>query len=93
LFFFPNPRKTTIQLVLEAQHHKKYAQPTPLDDGVSFLSVIIFITLSIAHPVYCLRGIVSLLSCTPDSIYVEENRIIKNEKQNRRNKIFNMPEA
>jgi hypothetical protein len=35
--FFPNPRKTSIQLPLEAQQHKKYAQTTPLDDGVSSL--------------------------------------------------------
>jgi hypothetical protein len=36
-FFFPNPRKTSIQLLLEAQQPKKYAQTTPLDDGVSSL--------------------------------------------------------
>jgi hypothetical protein len=36
-FFFSNPRKTSIQLLLEAQQHKKYAQITPLDDGVSSL--------------------------------------------------------
>jgi hypothetical protein len=30
-------RKTSIQLLLEAQQHKKYAQTTPLDDGVSSL--------------------------------------------------------
>jgi hypothetical protein len=36
-FFFPNPRKTSIQLLLEAQQQKKYAQTTPLDDGVSSL--------------------------------------------------------
>jgi hypothetical protein len=35
--FLPNPRKTSIQLLLEAQQHKKYAQTTSLDDGVSFL--------------------------------------------------------
>jgi hypothetical protein len=35
--FFPNPRKTSIQLFLEAQQHKKYAQTTPLDVGVSSL--------------------------------------------------------
>jgi hypothetical protein len=35
--FFPNPLKTRIQLLLEAQHHKKYAQTTPLGDGVSSL--------------------------------------------------------
>jgi hypothetical protein len=40
--FFPNPRKTSIQLLLEAQQHKKYAQTTPLDDGVSSL---LFMTL------------------------------------------------
>jgi hypothetical protein len=38
--FFPNPRKTSIQLVLEAQQHKKYAQTTPLDDGVSSLLLL-----------------------------------------------------
>jgi hypothetical protein len=36
-FFFPNPPKTSIQLLLEAKQHKKYAQTTPLDDGVSSL--------------------------------------------------------
>jgi hypothetical protein len=41
LFFSPNPRKTSIQLLLEAQQHKKYAQTTPLDDGVSSLFSII----------------------------------------------------
>jgi hypothetical protein len=35
--FFPNPRKTSIQLLLEAQQLKKYAQTTPSDDGVSSL--------------------------------------------------------
>jgi hypothetical protein len=43
-FFFLNPRKTSIQILLEAQH-KKYAQTTPLDDGVSslfcFVSVLV----------------------------------------------------
>jgi hypothetical protein len=33
----PNPQKTSIQHLLEAQQHKKYAQTTPFDDGVSFL--------------------------------------------------------
>jgi hypothetical protein len=28
IFFFLNPRKTSIQLLLEAQQHKKYAQTT-----------------------------------------------------------------
>jgi hypothetical protein len=37
--FFPNPRKTSIKLLLEAQQHKKYAQTTPLDDGVSSLLI------------------------------------------------------
>jgi hypothetical protein len=37
LFFFPNPQKTSIQLLSEVQQHKKYAQTTPLDDGVSSL--------------------------------------------------------
>jgi hypothetical protein len=32
-----NPRKTSIQLLLKAQQHKKYAQTAPLDDGVSSL--------------------------------------------------------
>jgi hypothetical protein len=32
LIFFPNPRKTSIQLLLEAQQYKKYAQTTPLYD-------------------------------------------------------------
>jgi hypothetical protein len=36
-FFFPNPQKRSIQLLLKAQQHKKYAQTTPLDDGVSSL--------------------------------------------------------
>jgi hypothetical protein len=36
-FFFSNPRKTNIQLLLEAQQQKKYAQTTPLDDEVSSL--------------------------------------------------------
>jgi hypothetical protein len=36
-FFFPNPLKTSIQLFLKAQQHKKFAQTTPLDDEVSSL--------------------------------------------------------
>jgi hypothetical protein len=40
--FFPNPRKTSIQLLLEAQQHKKYAQTTSLDDGVSSLFFLFF---------------------------------------------------
>jgi hypothetical protein len=40
--FFSNPRKTSIQLLLEAQQHKKYAQTTPLDDDVSSLFVFAF---------------------------------------------------
>jgi hypothetical protein len=36
-FFVPNPRKTSIQLLLEAQKHKKFAQTTPLDDDISYL--------------------------------------------------------
>jgi hypothetical protein len=39
--FFPNPRKTSIQLLLEAQQHKKHAQTTPLADGVSYLLMLI----------------------------------------------------
>jgi hypothetical protein len=35
--FFPTSTKNKIQLLLEAQQHKKYAQTTPLDDGVSSL--------------------------------------------------------
>jgi hypothetical protein len=45
--FFPHPRKTSIQLLLEAQQHKKYAQTTPLDDGVSSL---LFLFLSYRKP-------------------------------------------
>jgi hypothetical protein len=41
--FFPNPRKTSMQLLLEAQQHKKYAQTTPLDDGVSSLFTFVFV--------------------------------------------------
>jgi hypothetical protein len=41
-WFFPNSLKTNIQLLLEAQQHKKYAQTTPLDDGVSSLFSIYF---------------------------------------------------
>jgi hypothetical protein len=37
IYFFLNPRKTSIQLLLEAQQHKKYAQTTRLDDEVSSL--------------------------------------------------------
>jgi hypothetical protein len=39
-FFIPNPRKTSIQLLLEAQKLKKYAQTTPLDVGVSSLFLL-----------------------------------------------------
>jgi hypothetical protein len=42
-FFFPYPLKTSIQLLLEAQQHKKYAQTTPLDDEVSSLLYFFFI--------------------------------------------------
>jgi hypothetical protein len=35
--FFPNSRKTSIKLLLEAQQHKKYARTTPVDDVVSSL--------------------------------------------------------
>jgi hypothetical protein len=43
MFFCPIPRKTSIQLLLEAQQQKKYAQTTPLGDGVSsLLSLISF---------------------------------------------------
>jgi hypothetical protein len=48
--FFPHPRKTSIQLLLEAQQHKKYAQTTPLDDGVSSLFHFIFITFYVGYP-------------------------------------------
>jgi hypothetical protein len=41
---FPHTRKTSIQLLLEARQHKKYAQTTPLDDGVSsLLNVLLLI--------------------------------------------------
>jgi hypothetical protein len=35
LIFFPKSTKTSKQLLLEPQQHNKYAQTTPLDDGVS----------------------------------------------------------
>jgi hypothetical protein len=35
--FFQSTKNKYIQLVLEAQQHKKYVQTTPLDDGVSSL--------------------------------------------------------
>jgi hypothetical protein len=35
--FFSQIHGKSIQLLLEAQQHKKYAQTTPLDDGVSYL--------------------------------------------------------
>jgi hypothetical protein len=38
ILFFPNSGKTSIQLILEAQQHKKYAS---LDDGVSSLFLLI----------------------------------------------------
>jgi hypothetical protein len=38
---FLNQRKTSIHLILEAQLHKKYAQITPLDDGVSSLFLLL----------------------------------------------------
>jgi hypothetical protein len=41
--FFPNPRKQVIQLLLEAQQHKKYAQTTPLDDEVSSLLNLVLV--------------------------------------------------
>jgi hypothetical protein len=43
-FFHTNPRKTSIQLLLEAQQHKKYAQTTPLDDEVSSLFLYFFVS-------------------------------------------------
>jgi hypothetical protein len=36
--FFSQIHEKQVQLLLEAQEHKKYAQTTPLDDGVSSLS-------------------------------------------------------
>jgi hypothetical protein len=44
--FFPNLRKTSIELFLEAQQHKKYAQTTPLDDGVSSLLQLYWFLIS-----------------------------------------------
>jgi hypothetical protein len=38
--FFPKSTKKSIQLLLKAQQHKKYAQTTPLDDGVPFLLLL-----------------------------------------------------
>jgi hypothetical protein len=40
-FFSPKTTKKRIQLLLEAQQHKNYAQTTPLDDGISFLFIIL----------------------------------------------------
>jgi hypothetical protein len=40
-FFFSDPRKTSIQLLLE--QHTKYAHTTPLDNGVAFLLFFQFI--------------------------------------------------
>jgi hypothetical protein len=42
--FFPQIHEKQVlkQLLLEAQEHKKYAQTTPLDDGVSFKIVFKF---------------------------------------------------
>jgi hypothetical protein len=49
MIFFPNPRNTSIQLLLEAQQHKKYAQTTLLDDGVSSLLIYeLFIRIDFA---------------------------------------------
>jgi hypothetical protein len=53
IFFPPNPRKTSIQLLLEAKQHNKNAQTTPLDDGVSSLFFVEMIRLkgvAIFHP-------------------------------------------
>jgi hypothetical protein len=40
--FFPqiHEKQVPIQLLLEAQHHKKYAQTALLDDGVSSLFLL-----------------------------------------------------
>jgi hypothetical protein len=49
--FFSNPWKTSIQLLLEAQQHKKYTQTTPLDDVVSslfFPTLFFFVKLTLA---------------------------------------------
>jgi hypothetical protein len=46
-FFLPNPRKTNIKLLLKAQQHNKYAQTTPLDDGVSSLFLFCFHSASL----------------------------------------------
>jgi hypothetical protein len=47
--FFPNPQKTSIQLLLEAQQHKIYAQTTPLDNAVS--SLFFFVSFILQHVV------------------------------------------
>jgi hypothetical protein len=50
---FRNLQKPSIQLLLQAKQHKKYAQTTPLDDGVSSLFCVEMIRLkavAIFHP-------------------------------------------
>jgi hypothetical protein len=39
IFFLPKSTKNKYKLLLEAQQHKKYAQTTPLEDGVSSLFI------------------------------------------------------
>jgi hypothetical protein len=45
--FFPNPRKTSIQHFWKP--NRKYAQTTPLDDGVSSLFIFILINQARYH--------------------------------------------
>jgi hypothetical protein len=47
-FFFSNPLKTSIKLLLKAQQHKKYTQTTPLNDGVSSLFIL---NLTVNQPI------------------------------------------
>jgi hypothetical protein len=58
--FFPNPRITSIQLFLEAQQHKKYAQTTPLDDGVSSLLYNDVIVLATTVRKKCIKNLNSI---------------------------------
>jgi hypothetical protein len=61
LVFFPNPRKTSIKLLLEAQRIKKYAQSTPSNRVSSFLfyDTIFFgesVCLTFGFKFYCFHG-------------------------------------
>jgi hypothetical protein len=62
-FFFPNSLKTSIQLLLKAQQHKKYARTTPLDDGVSSLFQVAFIIFSIFKSSFYEQSQIFLCHC------------------------------